>query len=129
MARLGPVTPNVAGEASQFYDPATGTGPATQESGRVTALAIDPNCGKASARPALPPLGCCRGRRDLAHQQRAGCEARVDRAAGEPADERLWLAGRGRHDASGNTLYAAGEPNGSGDSEAGLGLFKSTDGG
>ena len=34
------------------------------------------------------------------------------------------------NDASGNTLYAgSGEPNGSGDSEAGLGLFKSTDGG
>jgi hypothetical protein len=51
---LGPVTPNVAGEASQFYDPATGTGPATQESGRVTALAIDPNCGKASAPAGAP---------------------------------------------------------------------------
>jgi len=34
------------------------------------------------------------------------------------------------NDASGNTLYAgSGEPNGSGDSEAGLGLFRSTDGG
>src|SRR4029079_15046480 len=34
------------------------------------------------------------------------------------------------NDASGNTLYAgSGEPNGSGDSEAGLRLFKSTNGG
>src|SRR4029077_10724486 len=33
-------------------------------------------------------------------------------------------------DASGNTLYAGtGEPNASGDSEAGMGLYKSTDGG
>jgi len=33
-------------------------------------------------------------------------------------------------DATGNTLYAGtGEPNGSGDSEAGVGLYKSTDGG
>jgi len=41
---LGPVTPNVAGQDSQFLDPSTLTGPATQESGRVTALAIDPGC-------------------------------------------------------------------------------------
>src|SRR5215212_1110293 len=41
---FGPRTPNVTGEASQFYDPATRTGPTTQESGRVTALAIDPAC-------------------------------------------------------------------------------------
>src|SRR5207237_8475888 len=34
------------------------------------------------------------------------------------------------NDATGNTLYAGtGEPNGSGDSEAGVGLYKSTDGG
>ena len=33
-------------------------------------------------------------------------------------------------DSSGNTIYAGtGEPNGSGDSEAGIGLYKSTDGG
>jgi hypothetical protein len=50
---LGPVTPNVSGEASQFLDPVTLQGPTTQESGRVTALAIDPNCAKASA-PATP---------------------------------------------------------------------------
>src|SRR4051794_24354997 len=46
---LGPVTANVPGASGQFWDPATETGPATQESGRVTALAIDPNCGKPSA--------------------------------------------------------------------------------
>ena len=35
-----------------------------------------------------------------------------------------------RRDATGNTLYVGtGEPNGSGDSEAGVGLYKSTDGG
>src|SRR5437763_8011217 len=34
---LGPVTPNVAGQDSQFFDPTTQTGPTTQESGRVTA--------------------------------------------------------------------------------------------
>ena len=129
---LGPVTPNVAGEASQFYDPATGTGPPTQESGRVTALAIDPNCGKASA-PASAP---CR----LWVAAAGGGIWRTNNAlAAKPA----WIAPPASlptnafgslivdaNDASGNTLYAgSGEPNGSGDSEAGLGLFKSTDGG
>jgi hypothetical protein len=34
------------------------------------------------------------------------------------------------NDPTGNTIYAGtGEPNGSGDSEAGVGLFRSTDGG
>ena len=51
---LGPVTPNVTGEASQFFDPVTQVGPTTQESGRVTALAIDPNCGKPSAPRGAP---------------------------------------------------------------------------
>jgi hypothetical protein len=51
---LGPETGNVPGEAGQFFDPATQTGPSTQESGRVTALAIDPNCGKPSAPSGKP---------------------------------------------------------------------------
>src|SRR4051812_10673652 len=48
---LGPVTPNVPPEPSQFYNLDTQTGPSTQESDRVTALAIDPNCGQ-------PNKGC-----------------------------------------------------------------------
>src|SRR4051794_35993869 len=48
-AGLGPATGNVPGAASQFFDYDTMTGPTTQESGRVTALAIDPNCGKPTA--------------------------------------------------------------------------------
>jgi len=52
--------------------------------------------GVGSGRRAVPPLGRCRGRRDLAHQQCARCAPRVDRAAGEPADERLRLADRRR---------------------------------
>ena len=129
---LGPVTPNVAGEASQFYDSSTGTGPPTQESGRVTALAIDPNCGKATA-PAGAP---CR----LWVAAAGGGIWRTNNAL---ASKPSWIAPPGSlptnafgslivdvNDATGNTLYAgSGEPNGSGDSEAGLGLFKSVDGG
>jgi hypothetical protein len=129
---LGPVTPNVAGEASQFLDPVTLKGPTTQESGRVTALAIDPNCGKASA-PAGAP---CR----LWVAAAGGGIWRTNNAlAGAPS----WIAPSDDlptnalgsliidpNDATGNTLYAgSGEPNGSGDSEAGLGLFRSTNGG
>jgi hypothetical protein len=129
---LGPVTPNVAGEASQFFDPATGTGPPTQESGRVTALAIDPNCGKPSA-PAGAPC------RLWVAAAGGGIWRTNDALAAQPT----WIAPPASlptnafgslivdaNDTSGNTLYAgSGEPNGSGDSEAGLGLFKSTDGG
>jgi len=129
---LGPVTGNVPGESGQFFDPATQTGPSTQESGRVTALAIDPNCGKPSA-PAGAP---CR----LWVAAAGGGIWRTNNAlAATPA----WTAPPDDlptnsfgslivdpNDASGNTLYAgSGEPNGSGDSEAGLGLFKSTNGG
>ncbi|HJP66147.1 MAG TPA: hypothetical protein VKA30_07580 [Actinomycetota bacterium] len=129
---LGPVTPNVPGEPSQFFDPATQTGPTTQESGRVTALAIDPNCGKASA----PSGAACR----LWVAAAGGGIWRTNNAlAAKPA----WIAPPNSlptnafgsltidpNDPSGNTLYAgSGEPNGSGDSEAGLGLFKTTNGG
>ena len=125
---LGPVTPNVAGEASQFFDLDSQTGPATQESGRVTALAIDPNCGQAGA-------GC-----RLWVAAAGGGIWRTDNAL---AAHPTWHAPSGDlptnafgslyvdpNDTSGDTIYAgSGEPNGSGDSEAGLGLFKSTDGG
>jgi hypothetical protein len=125
---LGPTTPNVAPEASQFADPATGAGPATQESGRVTALAIDPNCGTAGN-------GC----RLWVAAAGGGIWRTNDAMAAKPS----WIAPPSslptnsfgsllvdRNDPTGNTLYAgSGEQNGSGDSEAGLGLFKSTDGG
>lgn len=44
---LGPVTPNVSGEASQFYDVASGTGPATQESGRARRWRSTPTATRA----------------------------------------------------------------------------------
>jgi hypothetical protein len=120
---LGPVTPNVAGAASQFFDPATLTGPATQESGRVTALAIDPACAGGDCRMWVAAAG-------------GGIWRTNDALATNP----VWIAppnslptnafGSLYFDAANDTLYAgSGEPNGSGDSEAGLGLFKSTDSG
>src|SRR6476659_9480836 len=129
---LGPVNTNSPGESGQFFDPVTQTGPSTSESGRVTALAIDPNCGKASA-PAGAPC------RLWVAAAGGGIWRTNDAMAATPA----WIAPPDAlptnsfgslivdpNDATGNTLYAgSGEPNGSGDSEAGLGLFKSTNGG
>jgi hypothetical protein len=129
---LGPATGDVPAQPSQFYDYRTQTGPTTQESGRVTAMAVDPNCGKPSAPSGAP----CRLWVAAAG---GGIWRTNDALAATPA----WIAPPADlptnafgsliidpNDASGNTLYAgSGEPNGSGDSEAGLGLFKTTDGG
>jgi hypothetical protein len=123
---LGPVTPNVSGEASQFFDLDTQTGPATLESGRVTALAIDPNCNSTTCRLWVAAAGGGIWRTENA------LDAKPDWA---PVDNGLPTNAFGSlivdpNDSTGDTLYAgSGEPNGSGDSEAGLGLFKSEDGG
>src|SRR4051794_5850629 len=120
-ANLGPVTPNVAGEASQFFDPATLQGPPTQQSGRVTALAVDPACHAGDCKLWVAAAG-------------GGIWRTNDATAAKPA----WIPpsddlptnafGSLFYDAAHHTLYAgSGEPNGSGDSEAGLGLFRSTD--
>jgi hypothetical protein len=106
--------------------------PSDLRASAFSSLAIDPNCGKTSA-PAGAP---CR----LWVAAAGGGIWRTDDAlAATPA----WIAPPASlptnafgslivdpNDATGSTLYAgSGEPNGSGDSEAGLGLFKSTDGG
>jgi hypothetical protein len=120
---LGPATPNVPAPASQFFDPRTLTGPTTQESGRVTAIAIDPACGTTP--------GDCK----MWVASAGGGIWRTNDALASPV---VWIPpasdlptnafGSLLYHASDHTLYAgSGEPNGSGDSEAGLGLFKSTD--
>jgi hypothetical protein len=118
---LGPVTPTVPAEV-------TYTGAPTTNSGRVTALAIDPNCGD-------PGAGC--------RMWVAAAGGGIFRTADALAPTVTWTpssTGMASNaigslivdptDADGDTLYAGtGEPNGSGDSEAGVGLYKSTDGG
>ncbi|MCW3064840.1 MAG: hypothetical protein JWN32_2012 [Solirubrobacterales bacterium] len=120
---LGPFTPNVAGPDSQFFDPATLTGPSTQESGRVTALAIDPACVAGNCKMWVAAAG-------------GGIWRTNDALAAHPtwtpppASLPTNAFGSIYYDAAHDVLYAgSGEPNGSGDSEAGLGLFRSTDGG
>jgi PKD domain len=122
-SELGPSTPNVPGPASQFFDPRTLTGPTTQESGRVTALAIDPGCAATNCKMWVAAAGGGIWRTN---------DALASPVQWIPADSGLPTNAFGSlyYDATHNTLYAgSGEPNGSGDSEAGLGLFKSTDSG
>ena len=117
---LGPTDPLVPGDV-------TFTGAAATNAGRVTATAVDPNCSIASTcRMWIAAAG-------------GGIWRTNDALAAKPAwqavNSGLTTAAFGSlvvdpSDHSGNTLYAgSGEANGSGDSEAGVGLFRSTDGG
>ena len=81
-------------------------------------------------RPGLPRLGGRRRRRHLAHHERPCRVAHVGAASDGMDSNAIGSLTVDPNDASGNTIYAGtGEPNGSGDSEAGVGLYKSTNGG
>jgi hypothetical protein len=118
---LGPVTPEVPAEV-------TYTGAPTQNSGRTTALLVSPTCGQAG-----------RGCRLWVGAAGGGVWRTDDATAAKPVwapvNTGLQSLAIGSlvadpNDATGQTLYAGtGEPNASSDSEAGLGVFKSTDGG
>jgi hypothetical protein len=110
---------------SRAVDPSILTFTGTQfiTSGRITALAIAPGCSAASCRVWVAAAG--------------GGVWRTDNALATPPS---WTFVSGSfatnaigtltYDAATGTLYAGtGEPNASGDSEAGLGIYKSTDGG
>jgi hypothetical protein len=114
---IGPSTAN-------FPDVLTFSGAPYVTSGRITALAIDPSCNNTTCRvwAAAAGGGVWRTTNAL--------------AAGGPT----WTfisesfatnaIGTLTYDAAHTTLYAGtGEPNSSGDSEAGLGIYRSTDGG
>jgi hypothetical protein len=92
-------------------------------SGRITALALDPNCTTARCRVWVGAAG-------------GGIWRTTNGLAGAPT----WTFVSGSfatnaigaltYDAASDTLWAGtGEPNASADSEAGMGLYKSTDGG
>jgi hypothetical protein len=94
-------------------------------SGRVTAMAIAPSCTVSSCTLYVAAAGGGVWRTDKAL---AGSNWQFLSASfGTNAIGSLLMDSR---DPSGNTLYAGtGEPNASGDSEAGVGIFKTTDGG
>src|SRR5437868_3475075 len=114
---IGPSTTN-------FPDVLTFSGAPYADSGRVTALAIDPACNTTSCRVWMAAAG--------------GGIWRTDNALSTSAPTWTFISGSFAtnaigtltYDAAHTTLYAGtGEPNSSGDSEAGLGVYKSTDGG
>jgi hypothetical protein len=118
---VGPSTLNVGSLGTQTY------GPPTQWSGRVTALAVGKPCKPSGCVLYLAAAG-------------GGIWRTPDALATSPKWKQISDGGIPSNaigsmlvdpnDPTGKTIYAGtGEPNGSSDSEAGIGLYKSTDGG
>src|SRR6266480_2672764 len=114
---IGPSTTN-------FPDVLTFSGAPYIDSGRITALAIDPSCNNTTCRVWAAAAG--------------GGVWRTDNALSTSGPSWTFISGSFAtnaigtltYDAAHTTLYAGtGEPNSSGDSEAGFGIYKSPDGG
>jgi|KBSSwiStaDraftv2_1062776.scaffolds.fasta_scaffold07184_4 hypothetical protein len=94
-------------------------------SGRVTAMAISPNCSQGKCTLYVAAAGGGVWRTDKALN--GSNWQYISSSFGTNAIGSLLMD---PSDSSGNTLYAAtGEPNASADSEAGVGIYKTTDGG
>lgn len=107
---------------SNFPDVLTFSGAPYTTSGRVTALAIDPACKNSKCTVWVGAAGGGVWRTDNAL---AGSGVNWQFISGSFATNAI---GTLTYDAAHNTLYAGtGEPNSSGDSEAGFGVYKSTD--
>jgi hypothetical protein len=117
---LGPNTLNVDRLGTQAFNKAT------QWSGRVTAITIDPKCRPTQCRIYVAAAG---GGVWRSTNATAPTPLWVNVSAGIPTNA-IGSIAVDPNDPTGKTLYVGtGEANASGDSEAGLGLFKSTDGG
>src|SRR6266436_4836320 len=113
----GPSTAN-------FPDVLTFSGAPYTTSGRITALAVDPSCSTSRCRAWAAAAGGGVWRTTNAL---SGSGVSWTFISGSFATNAI---GTLTYDAAHNTLYAGtGEPNSSGDSEAGFGIYKSTDGG
>ncbi len=109
---------------ADFPDVLTFSGAAYTTSGRITALAIDPSCSHSRCRVWAGAAGGGVWRTDNAL---SGSGASWTFISGSFATNAI---GTLTYDAAHATLYAGtGEPNASADSEAGFGIYKSTDGG
>ncbi len=113
----------LAGPSKANYpDVLTFSGASYTTSGRVTALAIDPNCSQSKCRAWVGAAGGGIWATDNALSGNGANWTFVSGSFGTNAIGTLTYAG--------GALYAGtGEPNASGDSEAGVGLYKSTDSG
>jgi len=104
----------------------TGATAGTIYSGRATAIAVAPNCKQSGC---TVFIGAAGGGVWKTSNALASSPSWSPSSNGIPSNAIGSLV-FDPNDASGNTLYAGtGEPNGSSDSEAGVGLYKSTDGG
>lgn len=109
---------------ADFPDVLTFSGAAYTTSGRITALAIDPSCNVRRCRVWAAAAGGGVWRTDNAL---SGSGPSWTFVSGSFATNAI---GTLTYDAAHATLYAGtGEPNASGDSEAGFGIYKSNDGG
>ena len=114
---IGPSTANYPGTLSF-------SGADYTTSGRITALAIAPDCDPGKCRLWLAAAGGGVWRTDNALSGQGPSWTFVSGSFATNAIGTL------TYDVATKTLYAGtGEPNASGDSEAGLGIYKSTDGG
>jgi hypothetical protein len=116
------IGPSVASEPTTL----TFTGAPNITSGRITALAIAPTCNENECRLWIGAAGGGIWRTDNALNNNPSWQF----VSGDLPTNAIGTIVLDLSDPSGNTLYVGtGEPNASGDSEAGLGVFKSTDGG
>jgi len=127
-AGTGPNTPGnwtLAGPSTaNFPDVLTFSGASYTTSGRITALAVDPSCSNRECRVWAAAAG---GGVWRTNNALSGNGASWTFISGSFATNAI---GTLTYDASTNTLYAGtGEPNASADSEAGFGIYQSTNGG
>ena len=116
---LGPFTPNVPAEA-------TYTGRPTVNSGRVTAFALSSRCDRDDCTLLVGAAGGGIWKTENALDARPEWEPANDGIPSNAIGSLIFDPTDSRR----RTLYAGtGEPNGSSDSEAGVGLYRSTNGG
>ena len=114
--------------SANFPNILTFSGAAYTTSGRITALAIAPNCGQGHCYLYVAAAGGGIWRTDKALHTNPS--QKWDFLSGSFATNAIGALIIDPTDPSGNTLYAGtGEPNVSVDSEAGVGIYKTTDGG
>ncbi|MBV9339832.1 MAG: hypothetical protein JO159_02950, partial [Acidobacteria bacterium] len=104
----------------------TGATAGTTYSGRATAIAVAPNCTPTNC---TVLIGAAGGGVWKTTNAMASTPGWTSANTGIPSNA-VGSIVFDPNDATGNTVYVGtGEPNGSGDSEAGVGLYRSTDGG
>ena len=114
--------------SANFPDLLTFSGAPYTTSGRITALALGPNCGQGHCYLYLAAAGGGVWRTDKALHTNPS--QKWEFISGSFATNAIGTLTIDPSDPSGNTIYAGtGEPNASADSEAGFGIYKSTNGG